>query len=214
MRPRPVPTIDPGRDIMIEDLPEEEQKILQKKKAAIDKFFADKVSARYKIEVQFGKGRSIHKHFPGSLHCYRSGSALSGGGDEILYPCPDDKCMGYMEPEQVSIGFALCPKCGRKWGRVSDLQEGRLFRLSHQDWARVILKAFAALGHNADIYLKSHPEDIRDKALLEQLKQRKGDEYRKVYEARVYVMYPLARIVDDSRSGRDLYKMFLSFVLA
>lgn len=201
-------------EVRLEDLPVEEQEALRKRKEAVDKFFASKVVAKYKIEVQFGKGRSIHAHFPGSLHCYRSGSALAGGGDEILYPCPDNKCPGFMEPEHVTIRFAVCPKCGRRWSRVSDLQEGKLFRLTHQKWAEVILTTFQRLGHNADIYLKSHPEDIRDKALVEQMRQRRGEEYLKTYKSRVYVMYPLDRIVKDAHAGKDLYKLFLAFITA
>jgi len=201
-------------EVRFEDLAPEEQEALRRKQEAMDKFFADKIVAKYKIEVQFGKGRSMHAAFPGSLHCYRSGSALAGGGDEILYPCPDDKCPGYIEPEHVVPQFAFCPVCQRKWDRIKDMNEGRLFRLDHTKWAAVILKAFSRLGHNADIYLKSHPEDIRDKSLLEQMKQRKGEEYMKAYKQRVYVMYPLERIVKDAHAGKDLYKLFLALVTA
>lgn len=89
-----------------------------------------------------------------------------------------------------------------------------MFRLTNQHWAHVILRAFQRLGHNADIYLKSHPEDIRDKSLLEQMKQRKGEEYMKAYKQRVYVMYPLENIVKDAHAGKDLYKLFLSLITA
>lgn len=201
-------------EVRFEDLPPAEQEALRRKQAAIDKFFADKIVAKYKIEVQFGKGRSMNRPFPGSLHAYRSGSALSGGGDEILYPCPDNKCPGYIEPEHVVPQFAFCPTCQRRWSRIQDMNEGRLFRLTHQKWAEVILREFARLGHNADVYLKSHPEDIRDKSLLEQMKQRKGEEYMKAYKERVYVMYPLERIVKDAHAGKDLYKLFLALVTA
>ena len=201
-------------EIRFEDLPPEEQEALAKKKEALDKFFADKIVAKYKIEVQLGKGRSINNHFAGSVHVYRSGSALAGGGDEVLYPCPDDKCTGYIEPEHVTPAHAICPVCMRKWDRIEDMNEGRLYRLTHQKWAEVILRTFGKLGHNADIYLKSHPEDIRAKSLLEQMKQRMGEEYLKNYRSRVYVMYPLERIVKDAHAGKDLYKLFLSFVTA
>lgn len=218
-------------DVRIEDLPPAEQEALRQKQEAVDRFFADKIVAKYKIEVQFGKGRSMNRHFPGSLHVYRSGSVLAGGGDEILYPCPDDKCPGYIEPEhvipktEIKIGtnpedvemIAFCPVCRSVWDKVHHLQEGRMFRLTHQNWAAVIHRTFERLGHNADIYLKSHPEDIRDKSLLEQMKQRKGEEYLKAYKKRVYVMYPLDRIVADVHAmgtGADIYKLILAFITA
>lgn len=201
-------------EVRVEDLPPDEQETLRKKKEALDKFFASEIVAKYKIEVQFGKGRSVHTHFPGSLHCYRSGSALSGGGDEILYPCPDNKCPGYIEPEHVAPQFAFCPVCQQRWDRIQDMQEGRMFRLDHSKWAEVILRAFTRLGHNADVYLKSHPEDIRDKALLEQMKQCRGEEYAKAHRQRVYVMYSLSRIIKDAHAGKDLYKLFLALVTA
>ena len=201
-------------EVLLEDLPPEEQEALTKKQEAVDKFFSDKIVAKYKIEIQFGKGRSVNNHFPGSIHVYRSGSALAGGGDEVLYPCPDDKCIGYIEPEHVTPEYAVCPVCLMRWRRIEDMNEGRLYRLTHSKWAEVILKVFGKLGHNADVYLKSHPEDIRDKSLLEQMRQRKGEEYMKTYKSRVYVMYPLERIVKDAHAGKDLYKLFLAFVTA
>jgi hypothetical protein len=208
----PIPPAD--SDKKVEDLPKDEQEAIQKKKEALDKFFGEYERAKYKIELHFGKGRSGKSSFAGSLHVYRSGSVLAGGGDEILYPCPGERCPGYMEPEHVTPGFAFCPVCKRKWDKIKDMNEGRLFRLTAQKWAEVVARVFDHLHRNADIYLKSHPADIRQASLVEQLRERRGDEYNKVHAQRVYVMYSLDRIMKDLHAGADLEKRLLAFVTA
>lgn len=203
---------DPPNSLV--ELSADEQEALQRKKEALDKFFGENRKAKFKIELHFGKGRSSNGPFAGSLHVYRSGSVLAGGGDEILYPCPDNKCSGYMEPEHVAVEFAFCPVCHKKWHKIKDMNEGRLFKLPAQKWAKVIAKVFNNLHGDADIYLKSHPQDIRRASLLEQMRERRGDDYRGVHEKRVYVMYSIDRIMKDLHAGADLEKRLLAFVTA
>ena len=195
-------------------LPEEEQVELEKAKRAADDFFNANLKAKFKVEVQFGLGRSAQAPFPGSIHIYRSGSTLSGGGDEIVYPCPDDKCPGLIEPENLLPVLALCPECFTKWNRDTDLADGRFYRLTAQNWAFVIERTFRRVGMDADLYLKSHPEDIRSAALLEQARERRGEVYARVRAKRVPVMYPLDRIMKDVNAGADLSKRIYAFITA
>jgi hypothetical protein len=78
----------------------------------------------------------------------------------------------------------------------------------------VIAREYVRLGHDADIYLKSHPVDIRSKALLEQMKERRGEELVSARGSRVPVMYPLNRLLKDLAAGADLEKRFLAFITA
>lgn len=198
------------------DLPVEEQIVLAKKQKATSKFFElnKKITATYKIEVQFGRGRSKHKPFPGSLHIYRSGSVLAGGGDEILYQCPDNTCPGIILPEHTGGAIAVCPACKRQFNRDKELHDTRLMNLPYEKWAEVIQAMFMRLGGDADVYLKTHGQDIRDASLKEQARTRMGEEYLKA-RTRVAVMYPLENILKDTEGNKsDLLSRFRALVVA
>lgn len=196
------------------ELSDEEQQAIVKKMEALKKFFEDShVNATYKIEVQFGRGRSNQAAFPGSLHLYRSGSVLSGGGDEIVYQCPDDRCLGVILPEHLLGPNAACPVCQKVFQREKELHDVRLFRLPYQKWADVLFKMFHRLNMDADIYLKTHVNDIRDATLKEQMRQRHGEHYLQVRK-RVAVMYSLENIMRDVNGGSDLLKRLRALVVA
>jgi len=197
------------------ELSPEEAEVLRRKMEATKKFFEGnkKITATYKIEIQFGRGRSREKAFPGSLHIYRSGSVLAGGGDEILYQCPDNSCSGIILPEHMGGAVAVCPQCHQSWNRDKDLSDTRLFRLPYDKWAEVIHRMFWRLGGDADVYLKTHGADIRDASLREQARQRMGEDYLKA-RTRIAVMYPLENIMKDKHAGADLMSRFKALVVA
>lgn len=194
-----------------------EKAAIERKRAALEQAFGptDELVATYKIELNFEKGRSIHKPFAGSLVVWRSGSALSGGGDEIMYPCPNDNCSGFIPPELISsmAQKAGCPKCQELWPQVS-LMEMRLFRLPVQHWATVVVRYFIRLNSDADIYIKTHLLDIRSQTLKEQMKDRGGTELLAARQERIPVIYPLDRIFRDLANGADLEKRFRTFLEA
>jgi hypothetical protein len=194
---------------------EELEVIEQKKKALAGIFNVDAIKAKYKIELNFGKERSSKCHFPGSLIVLRSGSALSGGGDESIFFCPDDSCSGLIPPELVSsmLRIGVCPKCRRQW-KQQLLPDMRLFRLTYQHWAVVLARYFVRLNSDADIYLKTHPIDLRIQTGKE-LKKRKGGEHLRLSRAkRIRVLYSLPKILQDLSAGADLEKRFGQFLRA
>ena len=93
-------------DELTKPLTQEEKIAVERKRQALrDLLSEDKtLKAKYKIELHVGKDRSSRgeKAFPGSLTVFTSGAALSGGGDTILYPCPDDRCPGFIPMELIS----------------------------------------------------------------------------------------------------------------
>lgn len=198
------------------ELTADELQIIEKKRQALAKLFeAPEIAATYKIELNFGKDRSTSGHFPGSLIVFLSGSALSGDGDEPVFPCPNDRCSGFIPPKLVSsmLKIAICPTCGTKWPQ-KQLHDTRLFRLAPPDWARVLARYFVRLGHDADIYLKGHPIDIRVQTEAEQQKAHGGEKLNAARARRVRVIYPLHRIYTDLRNGADLEKRFLALLRA
>lgn len=198
-------------------LTEVEQAAIEKKRAALTNAFGpgEELIATYKIELNFEKGRSVNKPFAGSLVVWRSGSALGGGGDEIMYPCPDDRCIGFIPPELISAiaQKAGCPKCQKLWHQ-NQLMEMRLFKLPVHSWSVVVTKYFIRLNHDADIYIKTHPIDIRSQTLKEQMRDRGGEELLAARMGRIPVIYPLDRIFKDLSAGADLEKRFRAFLEA
>lgn len=194
-----------------------EEQAIERKRQALERLYdlEAELIATYKIEINFSKRRSNRSHFPGSLMIWRSGSALSGGGDEGMYPCPDDRCPGYISPELISVTAqkAGCPKCQKIWG-LHQLKEMRLCSLTPRNWALLVLRHFVRLGHDADVYLKMHPVDIRNQTLREQMKDCGGEQLAKARGNRQPVIYPLKNIIKDLSAGADMLKRFEAFVKA
>jgi hypothetical protein len=204
------------------ELSASETRAVADKLASFSKFFGEKVSARYKIEVQFGKARSTWKPFHGAMSLYLSGTKLNGGGDEKLYLCPGDGCTGTIMPierfvEETPSGKAIarvpCPMCQIMWPENALIGE-LFFNLTAKNWAEAIHKMFVRLDHNADIYLKYHREDIRYLAALEVAKSAGGEEIAKARTNRGLHIYPLKNLIKDTGAGAQLYDRFLAFINA
>lgn len=153
--------------------------------------------AKYKIELHFDKGRRTDRDaFPGIILVWKTG-VLSGGGDEIMYPCPDDRCGGYIGfDSRTHTGETICPKCQKGW-RESELREVRGYKRDLNGWAHIVAHIFRQLDSSADVYLKTHEGDIRKASLKETLQERRGDD---LYDARrkVVLRYALDAILKDS----------------
>lgn len=157
------------------------------------------ILAKHKIEVHFEKGRTDRNAFAGILVVFRTG-VLSGGGDEILYPCPDDKCFGYIAfGDRTHTGETVCPKCHKVW-KENQLNEIRGYKKDVNGWSEVIAKTFRALDNHADIFLKTHFGDLRGAAIKETLRERRGDD---LYDARkrIVLRYSLDAIIRDTVSS-------------
>jgi hypothetical protein len=193
---------------------QEEILALQRKMEALDRFFSDRIVARYKIEVQFGKGRSTWQHFAGALSLFLSGTKLNGGGDEKLYMCPGEGCRGVIFPKERMGASVLCRTCEMIWPEAKLIGE-KLFRLTPADWAHVILDHFIRLEHNADIYIKFHRTDIRYQTAMEQARQSgRGEILNQARRNRGLHIYPLKNIIKDTKNGADLYGRILAFIKA
>ena len=195
-----------------DNLSEEEQKSIKDKILALDKFFGNAILAKYKIELHFGKDRSSWKPFAGMLSIFTSGSKLHGGGDEKAYLCPNSDCGQVLTGYKSRIGNKIiCLSCGKFWKSTEIIGE-IFYNLTPQKWAHVIHRMFVHLGHNADIYLKYHPTDIRYQTSMELARDRGGEELNKTRYSRGLHIYPLKNIITDTKNGAELYKRFITFI--
>jgi hypothetical protein len=197
----------------IAELSEAEQQAVKSKLEALDRFFADRVQARYKIEVTFGKDRSTKNPFAGAISLFLSGTKLNGGGDEKLYICPREDCQGIIFPNERLGSSVRCRACDMMWDEQKLVGE-YLYRLPAQKWAEVIFRFFTKLEHNADIYLKYHPTDIRSQTQVEIARKAGGDEIAAARRGRLPHIYPLTNIIKDTNAGADLLKRFYAFITA
>lgn len=198
------------------ELTEEEKDILKKKKKAIAELLQRECTGQYKIEVLFSCRRSKTRPTPGALSIWGSGEKLHGGGDTKAYFCPGawkkvNDCSSVIGFDNVNYGFVLCPNCKRVWKGEEVI--GELFgNWPIETWAQKITDYFISLGHNSDVYLKQPRTDIRKAAQLEQDKQHMGVKLAVAREGRVRSIYPLKRIIDDTKNGSDLYGRFCAFL--
>lgn len=196
----------------------EEQEAIRMKMAALDALLKTQKHAKYKIELFFGKARSLHKPTPGIVSFWESGSKLHGGGDAKIYFCPGkmrrvNDCEAVI-PEAANISsLHFCVKCSRSWKGVDVIGE-IVANLTMRDWATVLLRYYVRLDHNADLYLKHAKEDIRTIAMIEQAKERGGEYLARVRNKRALHIYPLNRIIKDTSAGADLYGRFVAFLTA
>ncbi len=204
------------------ELSKKEAQAVTEKLKSIDKLFEGNACAKYKIEIQFGKARSMSKPFHGALSLYLSGTKLDGGGDEKMYMCPRESCPGVILPigrhvEMTKGGKAIarapCSKCQTMWDENVMVGE-LLFNLTAKKWATAVHKMFIRLDHNADIYLKYHRDDIRCQAALEMSKHAGGEEIAKARTSRGLHIYPLKNLIKDVGAGSQLYERILAFINA
>lgn len=209
-----------GKDRPIDEAPvlsDEDKFEMQKRMEALDKLLATQKKAKYKLELFFGKARSMRYPVPGALSFWESGTKLHGGGDTKIYFCPG-KQIGKNNCDKVipfafnAYGFLVCPSCKETWKGNQVI--GEVFgRHSMRDWAELLYRYHLRLDQNCDIYLKHSPDDIRSVAAREQERQ-KGGELLVKARKRAQHVYPLKNIIKDTLNGADLLGRFYAFLTA
>lgn len=218
MPARPTPLLE----IVSSDpfMTEEEKQILQKKKEALDKFLSQEGLAKYKIEIMFSKGFAPSKPSAGGMSFWESGSKFHGGGDTVMHICPDEVvnkktgkngCGALIPDASHGYGFLVCPKCHNLWDG-EEVHGQILARLDAYGWTRLTLKYFYKMEMNADIYVKHHPDDVRNIASKEQERQLMGTELNMIRSRRVPRIYPLRNIIKDISAGAELEGRILAFL--
>lgn len=195
-----------------------ELEAIQAKMKALDELLKTTKHAKYKIELFFGKARSMRRPTSGIISWWESGSKLHGGGDAKIYICPGrrrkvNNCEAFIPDASNASAFLWCPQCGQRWEGEQVIGE-HVANLMMQQWADVLLYYYVRLEHNADIYVVHAKEDIRTTAMIEQASQKGGDLLEKVRSRRARHIYPLANIIKDVSGGADLRKRFLAFLSA
>jgi hypothetical protein len=193
-------------DVRIDELSPEEQRAIVEKAQALRELLGQKDLAKYKIEVLFDRRKTTRGSFPGAMTVWRSGSVLGGGGDEILYPCPDTACQGYIGAEHIApmSRTAFCMTCHRIWNQ-GDLTEIRFFRLDPAKWAYVIAREFIRAECRADVYMKTAgSESLRQRTEVAQHSAGAGEQLFAARDARQPVMYSLKDIIKDASAGASI----------
>lgn len=201
----------------VPELSEEEQEELKQRLKALDKLFEQEKRAKFKLELLFGKARSMHKPVPGCLSFWESGSQLHGGGDAKVYLCPGklrrkNNCQSVIPFNLTAYGRLVCPNCKEVWKDEEVIGE-ILGRHTMRQWAELLYTYFRQLDYSCDIYLKHAPEDVRTMAMLEQERQRGGELLAKARKRALHV-YPLINILQDTAGGADPLGRIYAFLTA
>ena len=188
----------------------------------------EKISAKYKIEIHFGKNRTMSGPNICAVSAYESGKHLDGDGDEMMYICAErdrglmvggqvskdrdapiqkgkDGCGSFISGKQLKSGFAMCTSCNQIV-KADALTNSMFYSLSNKKLAAKIATWFRKLDSNCDIYVKYHPTDIRYIAM----EQAHGLD--KARMLRGLSIYPLANIIKDTTAGASLESRIAAFL--
>jgi len=215
------------------------EQIVKKTKEDIAKAKAEQEAlAKYKIELHFDRKRSSSGMAlnAGCLLIWESGKFFHGGGDNKMYWCGYKDCGKPMSSDNFAYMHVVCPTCHKeqfldpdsKVKHIEYLQKQnqpmndidrlpfvvgeRLFRLSNDHIADLLVKTFRELESNCDIYLKFHPLDIRYDPAAAAVNL--SDQLSKIRLKRQPLIYPLKRIIMDTNAGADLKGRFLAMLRA
>lgn len=199
----------------------------------------DRIKAEFKIEIHFGRDRSISALKPstGMMLIWESGKKYHGGGDEQMFWCGYKDCNKPITSDNFGPFSLVCPTCERecfldvvtKKGVIADAKKQKtdpekfaqlpviygekIFKLSPGKLAALIEKIWRDLACNADLYLKFHPEDIRYDPIHQD-----GQAGKILGNARskrgAPVIYPLKNILKDTAAGASVQKRFLACITA
>ncbi|MGA1353395.1 MAG: hypothetical protein ACO32I_01220 [Candidatus Limnocylindrus sp.] len=188
----------------------------------------EKVRARYKIEIHFGKNRTSAGPNVCAVSAYESGTRLNGEGDEMMYMCSErdrglelgsatpkvkdhsvergtDGCGAFIPGSRLRGGFAMCDSCKRVI-RADALTNTVLVSLPTKRLGAMVAAWFRKLDSDCDIYLKYHPSDIRYQAM------ENAEGLDKARMLRGLSIYPLANIIKDTAAGATLEARFAAFL--
>lgn len=209
-----------GADMVLDD--EVEKKLSQIFKTLDDGGEAG-LRAKFKLEVAFSEHRSLHRPFTGIVSAWTNGGFLHGGGDEVVYFCPqkiDNKegggqhtCATPLALMFVGKKVAVCPSCKRP-SKPEELVGQVIAKLPMQHWVALLMRMLGHLEYNADIRMGTLAGDLRKANELETEKDRGGDEFEKVRSQRAWIAYPLKNIIKDTAAGATLSNRIRAFLYA
>lgn len=173
--------------------------------------------AKYKIEVVLSTDRNKIGPSACMITIFKSGGALHGGGDELMYTCRSEKdrdmgCgkilkgdvwMG-MSGNQIVTAYH-CPTC-KKYVNRELLGSSTFYKLPVKKIAENIYKFFRELDSDADIYLKHIKVDVR-----KSMENRK--EMAKVPTKMEYAIYTVQNIMKDAGNNSQILKKIEDFIL-
>lgn len=169
---------------------------------------------KFRIEVIADKHKTNRGAFPGIVLVFRTKSGTRGEADEILYPCPDSRCKGYITPDDFAdeTETAFCSKCERAWP-VGELRETTFYRLPPEKWAFVLAREVLRTNCDAEVRLRLTGTDLREKNRLE-LTNKGGEALHSARADRITVVYAFKDMLRDVSTGSSLEARLLSLVRA
>lgn len=203
---------------IIPELTDDQKHELDQKMKLADKALKEQGKAKYKVELMFVRARSTWKPTWGAISIWESGAKLHGGGDGAMYFCPGKKlgkndCEMPIPSYSNAMGHMVCPHCGSVWDSKAP-HNVHIGNYTMRTWAELLYKYYRVLGHDADLYLKHSPDDIRSIAAMEQERQLGGDLLTRMRNSRALHIYPLANIIKDTAAGADILSRFYAFLTA
>jgi hypothetical protein len=173
-------------------------------------------TGKYKIEVQFGADRtSSGVAFTGLIIYWMNGSEFSGGGDAIVYPCPDNECTGLIDSNYIAVASetAMCQKCLKVW-KMDALCDVHAYKRTPSGWAALVAEKFNNIGGDADLYLKHTKGKNLHKSVQATLEKEGGYVAEALFRSRKKnaVLYKMKQLHKDASNGSTIESRVLAFL--
>lgn len=182
----------------------------------------DDLQAKFKLEVAFSESRSRDKPFAGVVCAWTNGGFLHGGGDQVVYLCPqrvelpgggDRSCGAPLSLVHVGKRVAVCSAC-RRPSDPKNLVGQIVAKNTLQNWVTLIERVFHHLECNADLRMGHFDGDLRIATEEEKTHELHGEALNKVRNNRLWIAYPLRNIIKDTSSGATLSSRIRAFLYA
>jgi hypothetical protein len=184
----------------------------------VSKMDARETHAQFKLELFMRGGPRHNAEVRGVVSFWTNGGYLHGGGDAVVYLCPQildsgEPCGAPIDSQFITPKQAVCVKC-RRVSNALDLCGQLVIETTVQHWARILVRLFHLLECNADISLSVERASLRAASEKELASYRGGEEYARVTALRECITYPLAHIIKDTAAGAGLEERFRAFLEA
>ena len=175
-------------------------------------------TARYRIYLFFMGDFSTKKVNRGLITLFLSGksSGVDIDMDQKVYECPNEECIGVLEPKHYSTsGPAVCPRCHRAH-RQEDLVGEMMYDATADNWAAHLERYARALQMDCDILLHrlKTKQSIIEADHISRKDSKTGAVLLENARKSEIAIYTMDRIIQDTSEGKSLKTAIRAFLLA
>lgn len=201
-------------------IPQQDQEVLERRRAALEKMFTTTNRGKYKIclAMQDNLHRQTQPLWRGMISFMENGRKLiDGGNDRGIYLCPGkllriNDCYSIIPAYANKNDELICAKCGRTW-KGEQVIGNTLGNCTLSRWAQILTAHITQrLEDSADIVVIVHPPGIHEVTRQEMERTHHGDKIYKLEEKTRRYEYFNEDLRRDTAAGSRLVDRIYAFL--